>query len=138
MAHDTYKAVHSVLNVFVSFSRRGGGGGIRAPDKRVYYVYFNDIFFGKRKQNYVVNLHYNHLSETVLMGLKICFYGEIRNFIQRYPRYPFSLAGPRSAVDSASDSRARGPKVDTRSGHILSFLLSLIQERQLSVAGDST
>ena len=35
-------------------------------------------------------------------------------------------AGPRSAVGSASDSRARGPGFDTRSGHILSFLLPLI------------
>ena len=38
---------------------------------------------------------------------------------------------------SASDSRARGPGFDTRSGHILSFLLSLIQEGQLSVTGES-
>ena len=36
-------------------------------------------------------------------------------------------AGPSSAVGSASDSRARGP----RSGHILLFLLPLIQEGQL-------
>ena len=46
-------------------------------------------------------------------------------------------AGPHSAVGSASDSRARGPGFDTRSGHILSFLLPLIQEGQLSVTGDS-
>ena len=39
-----------------------------------------------------------------------------------------SLAGPGSAVGSASDSRARGPGFDSRSGHILSFLLPLIQE----------
>ena len=38
---------------------------------------------------------------------------------------------------SASDSRARGPGFDTRSGHILSFLLPLFQERQLSVTGES-
>ena len=36
-----------------------------------------------------------------------------------------------------SDSRARGPGFDTRSGYILSFLLSLIQEGQLSVTGKS-
>ena len=36
------------------------------------------------------------------------------------------IAGPRSAVGSASDSRARGHGFDTRSGHILSFLLPLI------------
>ena len=46
-------------------------------------------------------------------------------------------AGPHSAVGSASDSRARGPGFDTRSGHILSFLLPLIQEGQLSVTGES-
>ena len=38
------------------------------------------------------------------------------------------LAGPRSA----SDTRARGPGFDTRSGHILSFFLPLSQEGQLS------
>ena len=47
--------------------------------------------------------------------------------------YVSQVAGPRSAVGSASDSRARGPGFDTRSGHILSFLLPLIQEGQLSV-----
>ena len=46
-------------------------------------------------------------------------------------------AGPRSAVGSASDSRARGPGFDTQAGHILSFLLPLIQEGKLSVTGDS-
>ena len=39
----------------------------------------------------------------------------------------------RSAVGSASDSRARGPGFDTRSGHILSFLHPMIQEGQLSL-----
>ena len=43
------------------------------------------------------------------------------------------MAGPRSAVGSVSASRARGPGLDTRSGYILLFLLSLIQKRQLSV-----
>ena len=37
----------------------------------------------------------------------------------------------------ASDSRARGPGFDTRSGHILSFIHPPIQERQLSVTGES-
>ena len=46
-------------------------------------------------------------------------------------------AGPRSAVSSMSDSRARGPEFDTWSSHILSFLLPLIQEGQLSVNGES-
>ena len=34
-------------------------------------------------------------------------------------------------------TRVRGPELDTRSGHILSFLLPLIQEGQLSVTGES-
>ena len=49
----------------------------------------------------------------------------------------YAAAGPRSAVGSASDSRARGPGFDTLSGHKLSFLLPLIQEWQLSVTGES-
>ena len=46
-------------------------------------------------------------------------------------------AGPRSSVGSASDSRARDPGFDTRFGNILSRLLPLIQEGQLSVTGES-
>ena len=45
-------------------------------------------------------------------------------------------AGPRSAVDRAPDSQVRGPGFP-RSGHLLSFLLPLIQEGQLSVTGES-
>ena len=45
--------------------------------------------------------------------------------------------GPRSAVSRALDSYVRGPGIDTRSGLILSFLLPLIQEGQLSVTGES-
>ena len=41
------------------------------------------------------------------------------------------------AVGSMSDARARGPEFNTRSGHILSFLLPLVQEGQLSVTGES-
>ena len=37
------------------------------------------------------------------------------------PQAQHCVAGPCSAVGSASDSRARGPGFDTRSGHILSF-----------------
>ena len=47
------------------------------------------------------------------------------------------VAGSRSAVGRTSDSRARGPGFDTRSGHILSYLLPLIQDGQLSVTGES-
>ena len=46
-------------------------------------------------------------------------------------------AGPRSAVGSASVSRVRGPEFDTRSCHILSFLLPLVQEEQSSVTDES-
>ena len=46
-------------------------------------------------------------------------------------------AGPHNEVGSAPDSRARGAVVDTQSGHILSFLLPLIREGQLSVTGKS-
>ena len=57
---------------------------------------------------------------------------------QAVPRQVFTpyFAGPRSAVGSASDSRARGPGFDTRSGHILSFLLPLTKDGQLSVTGE--
>ena len=46
-------------------------------------------------------------------------------------------AGPRSAVGSVSDSRARGTGFNTWSGHKLSFLLPLIQEGRLSATGES-
>ena len=46
------------------------------------------------------------------------------------------FSGPRNAVCGASDSRAKGLGFDTRSGHIISFLLPLIQEDQLSVTGE--
>ena len=47
------------------------------------------------------------------------------------------MAGPRSAIGGAPDSQVRGPGFDTRSGNILSFLLPLFQEGQLSVTGES-
>ena len=52
-------------------------------------------------------------------------------------RFNVSAAGPRSAVDSASDSRVRCAGFDTRSGHIFSFFALLIQEGQLLVTGES-
>ena len=45
--------------------------------------------------------------------------------------------GQRSAVGRAPDSYVRGPGLDARSSQILSFLLPLIQERQLSASGKS-
>ena len=47
------------------------------------------------------------------------------------------LAGLHSAIGRAPDSSVRGPGFDTRSGNILSFLLPLFQEGQLSVTGES-
>ena len=48
-----------------------------------------------------------------------------------------SLVRQKSEVDSASNSRTRGPGFDTRFGHILSFPHPLIQKGQLSVTGKS-
>ena len=48
-----------------------------------------------------------------------------------------TVAGPRSAIGRAPDSKIRGPGFDTRSGNIPSFLLPLFQEGQLSVTGKS-
>ena len=48
-----------------------------------------------------------------------------------------SGAGPRNAIGSSSDLKARGPGFDIRSDKIFSFLLPLIQEGQLSVTGKS-
>ena len=39
-------------------------------------------------------------------------------------------------VGSASDSRARGPGLETQSNHILSFPFPLIQEGKLSITGE--
>ena len=52
-------------------------------------------------------------------------------------RISYSIARLRSAVGRAPYSQVRGPGFDTRSGHILSFFLPLIQEGQLSVTGES-
>ena len=52
-------------------------------------------------------------------------------------RFLTSNAGLCSGVRRASDSRARGPWFNTWSSHILSFLLPLVQEGQLSVTGKS-
>ena len=41
-------------------------------------------------KTYVVTPHKNRLDETVLMmGHKICFYGEIWLIIPKFPGYPF-------------------------------------------------
>ena len=59
--------------------------------------------------------------------LVLVFQG-VSHFCGKYASVSYLKAGPRCAVDSASDSRARGPGFDTRSGHILSFLPPLVQE----------
>ena len=48
-----------------------------------------------------------------------------------------SFARPRSPVGSVSGSRARDSGFDSPSGHILSFLLPLIQKGQLSITGEN-
>ena len=79
--------------------------------------------------------------------LQICL--DIKHSIILYPflffRFSFRIrnsvlvevAGRHGAVGSASDSRARCPGLESRSGYLLSFLLPLIQEGQLSVTGES-
>ena len=51
--------------------------------------------------------------------------------------FSIKMAGPRSAIGREPDSYVRGPGFDIRSGNILSFLLPLFQEGQLSVTGES-
>ena len=53
------------------------------------------------------------------------------------PNVYAQLARPLSAIGRAPDSSVRGPGFDTWSGNILSFLLPLFQEGQLSVTGQS-
>ena len=48
-------------------------------------------------------------------------------------KYAWILRVSQQSVAPTSDSISRGPGFDTRSGHILSFLLWLIHEGQLSV-----
>ena len=62
----------------------------------------------------------------------MCFFGYKTGFL-----FQNNLAGLRSAIGRAPDSQVRGPGFDTRSGNILSFLLPLFQEGQLSVTGES-
>ena len=51
---------------------------------------------------------------------------------------PSAAAGPRSAIGRVPDTEVRGLGFDTRSGHILTFLLPLFQEGHLSATGEST
>ena len=54
----------------------------------------------------------------------------LSGFVLVIPKVLFTLG-------TAPDSQVRGPGFDTRSGNILSFLLPLFQEGQLSVTGES-
>ena len=51
--------------------------------------------------------------------------------------FSLSFAELCSAVGSMSDSRAKGPWLDTQSGRILLFFFLLIQEGYLSVTWES-
>ena len=68
---------------------------------------------------------------------RVCFKKETKQEVTIIVSSVKMFAGPRNAVGRAPDSLVRGPGFDTRSGHILLFLLPLFQERQLSVTGES-
>ena len=71
------------------------------------------------------------------MIIQECFLGNpLPKLLKRFC-YVEQEAGPRSAIGAVPDSLVRGPGFDTRSGNILSFLLPLFQEGQLSVTGES-
>ena len=64
----------------------------------------------------------------------------LRNSMVRPTDCQMTIAAtwPYSRVGSTSDSTATGPRFDTRSGHIISFLLPLIQEGRFSVTGEKS
>ena len=70
-----------------------------------------------------------HFSEHPARGCSTIKFGHLKC----YPK----IVWPRGVVGSASDSRVRDPGFDTQSSQVLSFLLPLIQEGQLSVTGES-
>ena len=71
------------------------------------------------------------------MNLDLRVISNYRHILRLFKSCLFFRAGPRSAIGRAPDSQVRGPGFDTRSGNILSFLLPLFQEGQLSVTGES-
>ena len=93
-----------------------------------------------------VSQNYGKIHSVVVIfirdNIRKCETINANNFIKRscsakitnkntlYYFYLSVLAGPRSAI-------GRAPGFDTRSGNILSFLLPLFQEGQLSVTGES-
>ena len=71
------------------------------------------------------------------MASDVAHYGHVKKKLFLKSEFQQKGTGSCSAVGSASDSRASGPGFDTQSDDILSFLLPLIQEGQLSVTGES-
>ena len=71
---------------------------------------------------------FNHFCKGEILGFPVCFTGR-RSPFEKWSNLK-GKAGTLRAVGRASDSRARSPEFDTRSGNILSFLLPLIQEGQ--------
>ena len=84
---------------------------------------YNKAFEGKNKENY-----------PQIIPVTLCY---LEHYIVLMSVDIGRGTGVHSAVSSVSNSRARGPRFDTQSGCILSFLLPLIQEGQLSVTGKS-
>ena len=62
------------------------------------------------------------LYDHIIWSYDITWPGRVASSVARLTQEPWR----RSVAGSATDSRARGPRLDTRSGHILSFLLPLI------------
>ena len=71
-------------------------------------------------------------SAYAILFMCVCIFAPLVIYV-----YTRSSARPHSAIGRAPDSQGRGPGFNTQSGHILSFLLALIQEGQLSVTGKS-
>ena len=75
--------------------------------------------------------------EKYAVGISSMKRKSVKTFIGGGFNFTCVLDGPRITVGRAPDSSVRGPEFDTQSGHILLFLLPLIQEGQLSVTGES-
>ena len=78
-----------------------------------------------------------HLGQWVGDNERLCALEPCSHLKRVLPSTSLEPGGPRSAIGSAPDSYVRGPEFDTRSVNILSFLLPLFQEEQLSVTSES-
>ena len=85
-----------------------------------------------KQQGYTVSF-LNFVKE---LGAKFQIYFKYLFVIKRTN---FNNAGPGCVAQSVGHltCKSRGPGFDARSGNILSFLLTVIQEGQLSVTGES-